>query len=254
MKVSIVTAAYNSAATIADTLRSVNAQTHPDIEHVIIDGASRDATLSIVREIGQRVGHVSSERDKGIYDAMNKGLAAASGDVIGILNSDDLYAGPEVIAHVVRAFEEDPTLEAIYGDLCYVRQDDVSQTVRYWESSPYRAGLFQTGWVPPHPTFFVRRSTYQRLGGFDLAYRLAADWELLVRFIEVHCIRTRYLHETLVLMRMGGATNQSLRNVWRQNQEIWRAAQHHGLRPSIGRFVFGKILSRGQQYLSRATG
>jgi glycosyltransferase involved in cell wall biosynthesis len=251
MRVSIVTAAYNSASTIADTLQSVNAQSHPDIEHVIIDGGSWDSTLSIVQELGCRVGHVTSERDRGIYDAMNKGVAASTGEVIGILNSDDLYAGPEVIATVAAAFRDDPSLEAVYGDLCYVRQDDISQVVRYWESSPYRPGLFQTGWIPPHPTFFARKSIYERLGGFDLEYRLAADWELLVRFIGVHAIKTRYLHETLVLMRMGGATNQSLRNVWRQNCEIWKAAQHHRLRPSICRFVWGKLKSRGHQYIAR---
>ena len=252
MRFSIVTVAFNSAATIGDTLRSVNAQRHQPIDHLIIDGGSSDGTLEIVKAVGQRVSHVSSGPDKGIYDAMNKGLAAATGDVVGFLNSDDLYAGPDVISKVARIFSNEPSVQAVYGDLCYVRQDDVSQVVRYWRSSAYEPGMFQAGWVPPHPTFFARREVYQRLGSFNLEYQLAADWELLARFIEVHGIATRYLHETMVLMRLGGATNQSLQNVWKQNREIWRAAHQHGLRPSVHRFILGKLWSRGQQFLSRA--
>lgn len=252
MKISIVTTCFNSASTIADTLRSVNQQTHADLEHVIIDGGSRDTTLAIVRELGQRVGHLHSGPDNGIYDAMNKGLAAATGDVVGLLNSDDLYPHARVLSSVAQAFEADPSLDAIYGDLCYVKQFDTQQIVRYWRSSPYRPGLFQRGWVPPHPTFFVRRSVYQRLGVFDLSFRLAADWELLARFVEVNRIRTHYLPDVLVHMRLGGATNRSWGNVWRQNQEIWRAAQAHGLRPSLSGFVFGKVWSRGRQFLARS--
>lgn len=251
MKVSIVTATFNSAATIGDTLRSVNEQTHPDIEHVIVDGGSRDDTLAIVRTQGQRIGPVVSEPDQGIYDAMNKGIALATGEVIGILNSDDLYAGPEAIARVVEAFSADPALDAVYGDLCYVRQGDTRQIVRYWQSSDYRPGQFEKGWVPPHPTFFARRSVYERFGSFDLAYRLAADWELLVRLIEVQRIRVRHLPQVLVHMRLGGATNKSLSNIWRQNREIWRAAHAHALRPRLGTFVLGKLWSRGVQFVSR---
>jgi len=252
MKISVVTAAYNSAVTIADTLRSVNAQSHPDIEHLIIDGGSTDETVAIARELGERVVRIVSEKDRGIYDAMNKGLALATGDVIGLLNSDDLYPDPGVLAAVAAEFAGDPGLDAIWGDLCYVAQGDTGKVVRYWRSSEYQPGLFHRGWVPPHPTFFVRREVYQRFGNFDLRYRLAADWELLVRFIEVHRIRTRHCPRVMVHMRLGGATNQSWSNVWKQNEEIVRAARAHGLRPSLVGFVLGKLWSRSRQFLSRA--
>lgn len=251
MKISVITVAYNSAATIADTLKSVDAQRGADLEHLIVDGGSRDLTLSVVTAYTQPWRCVVSEPDHGLYDAMNKGLRAARGDVIGFINSDDLYPNPQVLATVAAAFDADPSLDAVYGDLCYVKQDDTTQVVRYWRSSPYQPGLFRRGWVPPHPTFFVRRAVYERLGGFDLNYRLAADWELLARFIEVAGIRTRYLPGVLVHMRLGGATNRSIGNVWRQNREIWRAAKAHGLQPSIGGFALGKLLSRGRQFVTR---
>ena len=252
MKITVITAAYNSAATIADTLRSVAEQTHPDVEHIIVDGLSTDDTVAIVEERGAHVARVITERDRGIYDAMNKGLAAATGDVIGLLNSDDLYPHSGVLSHVAAAFTADPGLDAVYGDLRYVKQFDVKKNVRYWRSSDFKPGNFLHGWVPPHPTFFARRQVYERLGAFNLDYRLAADWELMVRFMEVNRIRTRYCPEVFVHMRLGGATNQSWANVWEQNKEIWRAAKAHGLRPSLATFVLGKLWSRGRQFLTQS--
>ena len=250
MKISVVTVTWNSAATVADTLASVNAQTHPDVEQIIVDGGSTDATLAIVQAEGKRVATVVSERDKGIYDAMNKGLKLACGDVIGLLNSDDFLASPEVLATIAEAFA-DPAVDVVYGDLCYVRQNHTSQIVRYWRSGPFRPGSFARGWAPPHPTLYVRRELYDRFGGFDIAYSLAADFELMVRLLEVHRVRTRYLPQVLVRMRMGGASNNSLRNVVRGNREIWRALHHHGLAgPMLGWFVH-KALLRGRQFLSR---
>jgi len=252
MKITVITAAYNSAATIADTLRSVSEQSYHSVEHIIVDGLSTDNTLAIVQTHGAHVARVISERDRGIYDAMNKGLAAATGDVIGLLNSDDLYPHADVLSRVAAAFAADPRLDALYGDLRYVKQFDVRKNVRYWQSSDFRPGIFLHGWVPPHPTFFARREVYAKLGTFNLDYRLAADWELLVRFMEVNRIRTRYLPEVLVHMRLGGATNQSWANVWEQNREIWRAAKAHGLRPSLPAFVVGKLWSRGRQFLTQS--
>ena len=182
MKISIITVCFNSAATIADALSSVDAQTWPDLEHWVIDGASRDATAAIVEAHPQPWRHLRSERDKGIYDAMNKGLALAQGEVIGLINSDDFYASPDAVAKVAAVFEDD-SVDACYGDLCYVKQDRPDQVVRYWRSSPFRPGLFRTGWCPPHPTLFVRRRVYERFGGFDLGYRIAADMELMARLL-----------------------------------------------------------------------
>lgn len=250
MKISVITACYNSAATIGDTLRSIAEQTHPDIEHIVVDGGSQDMTMEIVRVKGAHVAHAISEPDQGIYDAMNKGIRLATGEIVGLLNSDDFYASPEVLTQVARVFA-DPRIEASWGDLCYVGQTDTSKIVRFWKSSPFTPGLFARGWCPPHPTFFVRRAVYERYGAFDLRYRIAADVELMARLLEVNKVRGAYIPQILVRMRMGGASNRSLRNTFQLNQEIWRAFRHHRLSTSIWAFVGGKLLSRGWQFISK---
>lgn len=250
MKVTVITVTFNSAKTIVDTLESVAAQSHPSIEHIVVDGGSRDGTVDLVAAHGAHVARVISEPDDGIYDAMNKGIALATGDVIGCINSDDFYASTEAIAKVAAAFAH-PAVDAVYGDLCYVRQEDTSRVVRYWRSSVFLPGLFNRGWCPPHPTLFLRRGVYERCGVFDLQYRIAADVELMARLFEVHRINAVYLNEILVTMRMGGTTNSSLRNIFRQNREIWHALKAHRLDPSLLAFIVGKLGSRGRQYLSR---
>lgn len=250
--ISIITVCYNSEAHIADALRSVDTQTWPNLEHLVIDGASRDATLAVVAQHPRPWRHVVSERDRGIYDAMNKGIALARGELIGFLNSDDFYPTPRVLERVAEVFA-DESIEGCYGDLCYVRQNDTSSIVRYWRSSPFEPGLFSSGWCPPHPTLFIRRATYARLGGFDLRYPIAADMELMARYLEVNRIRTVYLPEVLVHMRMGGTTNRSLRNILQQNREIWQALEQHRLSPSFLSFLGGKLVSRCRQFLSRPT-
>ncbi len=252
MKVSIITVAYNSAATIVDTLRSVAQQTHPDIEHLVIDGASRDGTLGILAAHAAPWRRVFSEPDRGIYDAMNKGLRLASGEVIGFLNSDDFYASPDSLATIAQAFA-DPAIDVCYGDLCYVRPGQVTSVVRYWRSAPFEPQLFLQGWCPPHPTFYVRRAVFERCGVFDLHYRIASDVEFMMRLLEVHAVRASYLPHLLVRMRTGGVTNRSWRNIVRQNREIWQALQRHGLRPSLTTFIGGKLWSRGKQFVTRAT-
>jgi glycosyltransferase involved in cell wall biosynthesis len=181
---------------------------------------------------------------------MNKGIRMAKGEVIGFINSDDFYSSPFVLETVADVFK-DASVDACYGDLCYVEKDDIASVVRYWRSSVFSPGLFLRGWCPPHPTFFVRRSIYQRLSSFDLQYKIAADVELMARFMEVHRIRTRYIPEVLVTMRLGGTTNRSWSNVVRQNREIFRALKAHGLRPSLASFGFGKLFSRSKQFLTR---
>jgi len=251
MKISIVTVCFNAASHIEAALESVSSQTHPDIEHLVMDGASSDGTPDIVRGRAKPWRTLVSEPDAGIYDAMNKGLARASGEVIGTLNADDFFAGPDVLARVAAAFEADPALDVVWGDLCYVAREAPSEVVRYWRSSEFRPGSFAHGWAPPHPTFYARRSLYERLGAFDRRYSIAADVELMMRFLEVGRVRSRHLPEILVRMRLGGTTNKSWRNIVRQNVEIWQALDRHGLRPRLASYVSGKLASRGAQFLRR---
>ena len=250
MKISIITVCYNSAGTIGDTLKSVREQTYGEIEHIIIDGGSNDNTLSVVIAEGLHVTKTVSERDNGIYDAMNKGIALATGAIIGFINADDLYASPEALAKVAALFD-DSNVDACYGDLCYVKQNNTGVVVRYWQSSDFRSGTFEAGWCPPHPTFFVRREIYERFGVFDLGYRIAADVELMMRFLEVHQVRVKYLPGVLVKMRMGGTTNHNLTNIVKQNREVLRALKQHGLRSSMVRLIYNKVASRGLQFIVR---
>lgn len=183
MKISIITVCYNSAETIASTLDSIAQQSYTDIEHIIIDGESRDATLDIINQHKLNNTTIVSEPDEGIYDAMNKGIKLASGDVIGTLNADDFYIDSDVISKVSKVFS-DPTTDASYADLIYVDQVNTDKVVRYWKSKPYKDGLFKQGWMPAHPTFFTRKHVYERFGYFSLKYKIAADFELLFRLIE----------------------------------------------------------------------
>ncbi|WEK36523.1 MAG: glycosyltransferase family 2 protein [Candidatus Pseudobacter hemicellulosilyticus] len=229
MKISIITATYNSAVTVRDTLKSVAGQDYADIEHIIIDGLSKDNTLDIVREF-PHVSKVISEKDKGIYDAMNKGVQVATGEVIGILNSDDFYNHPQVLSRVMALFS-DPAVDTVYGDLQYVQQDNVQVVTRTWKSGGFRPRSFYYGWMPPHPTFFVRRQVYDKAGLFDLSLRSAADYELMLRMLLKHGATAGYVQEVLVKMRAGGMSNASLKNRLKANQEDRRAWEMNGLQP-----------------------
>lgn len=213
MKVSIVTATYNSAATIADTLRSVLEQTYADIEYWIIDGASTDQTLAIVHAWEARFGgrlHLVSEPDHGIYDAMNKGIERCTGDIVGLLNSDDFLTSPTVIAQLVAAFETDSSVQAVYGDVHYVHPSDLHRCVRYYSGRLYRPSLAPYGFMPPHPSLYVRRSVYLSYGLYPTHYRISADFEFITRILYCHRLPYRYLHLDVVTMRTGGASTDSL--------------------------------------------
>ncbi|MDP9268933.1 MAG: glycosyltransferase [Acidobacteriota bacterium] len=251
MKVSIITVCFNSASTIEATLRSVAAQTYPDLEHIVIDGASSDETVAIVRRSGTRVNKLISERDGGIYDAMNKGIGLAKGEIVGILNSDDVYAHDDVIARVVQAFEEGGC-DACYGEVVFVGRDDPSRVVRYWKSRPFTPALLREGWFPPHSAFFVRNDLYRRFGSFDLDYPLAADVELMFRLLSQEGIRTTYLPEVLVRMLLGGVSNAKWSTIWQQNVAIRRAAVKNGIQlrnPIV--FWVQKLMSRAPQFWQR---
>ena len=251
MKISIITVCFNSGRTLGDTLESVAAQTHPDIEHIIVDGASTDGTAEVIARQGSHVAHFISEPDRGIYDAMNKGLSLCTGDVVGFLNADDLYAHREVLAAVASTFRGQTGLQTCFGDLTYVDILDTRKVVRYWRSCAFQPGIFQKGWVPPHPTFYAKRTAYLEHGGFNLSYSLAADFELMLRFLEARHLSTAYIPQVLVRMRMGGATNRSISNIIQQNREIVRAFRENDLpTPNLLAYFGTKIFHRLGQYLS----
>jgi glycosyltransferase involved in cell wall biosynthesis len=242
---------FNAVSFLSDCLASVASQTYKVCEHVVIDGASTDGSLALLQAHSKQLAVLVSEPDKGIYDAMNKGIKLAQGDIIGFLNADDFYSDDDVLSKVADLFEKDSLLDACYSDLIYTDQVDTSRTIRYWQSSDFVPGAFSRGWCPPHPTFFVRRSVYERLGCFNLQYRIASDVELMMRFLEVNKISARHVPEVWVRMRIGGTTNKCLKNIWLQNQEVLRALQYHALLSSPIRFFGGKVLSRGKQFFYR---
>ncbi|MEM7792004.1 MAG: glycosyltransferase family 2 protein [Verrucomicrobiota bacterium] len=218
MLVSIITVSYNSAATIASTVNSVLTQKGVELEYIVVDGASNDGTVDLIRSYGNRINKFVSEPDNGIYDAMNKGLSLATGEFVGILNSDDFYAHSSVLENVVKSFD-DPELDCVYGDLDYVDAENTERVVRAWRSKPYEEGVFLRGWHPPHPTFFIRRRVYEALGGFNLGLRIAADYEFMLRVLERNNKSVSYLPEVLVKMRTGGASNRSIKNILLANRE-----------------------------------
>lgn len=249
MKISIITVCYNSAATIESTIKSVASQDYPNIEYIIVDGGSIDGTLDIIKRY-KNVSTLVSEPDCGIYDAMNKGIKLATGDVIGTINADDFYIDNKVISGVAQAFE-DTSVEACFADLVYVSQDNTDKVVRYWKSQTYKPGLFKQGWMPAHPTFFTRKNVYEKFGVFDLSFKIAADFELLFRLIEKNKIRTLYLPRVIIRMRLGGTTNKSLKNILIQNKEIIKVLRAYYQNFSHTRFWVSKVLNRIIQFISR---
>lgn len=221
---------------------SVARQTHADVEHLVIDGASKDQTVEIAKQRSTQHTRIISEPDKGIYDAMNKGLRLACGEVIGFLNADDMFADDQVLSRVAAVFKN-PAIEACFGDLLYVTEDNRC-VVRYWKSRHYAHGSFARGWSPAHPTFYIKRSALERLGHFDLSYRLAADTEFMLRYLEKGRVRAAYIPQVQVRMRVGGATNRSLQNVLRQNREIFKALDRNAVPYSSVSFIFHKVASR----------
>ena len=246
-KISIITVSFNSAQTIGDTLKSIAGQSYPNIEHIIVDGASTDQTMQIVAGF-PHVTKCISEKDEGIYFAMNKGIAMASGDVIGILNADDLYADNGVIAKVAAVFE-DPAVDATYADLVFVDREDVSEVVRTWKSGPFKRSSMYNGWMPPHPTFFVRRSLYEKYGLFNTILRSAADYELMLRFLLKHEINLSYIPQTIINMRQGGKSTASISNRIKANVEDRKAWRMNALKPHFFTLIL-KPLRKIKQFIS----
>lgn len=256
-KISIITVSYNNETTIMDTIKSVQAQEYVDYEHLIIDGSSTDKTLAKIEQVKTSQGQVISEPDDGIYFAMNKGIELARGDIIGFINADDILANDQVFSRVASIFSENKQatdlvkrIDACYADLVYVKADNLDKIVRYWRSNPFVLENFSSGWSPPHPTFYARKECYQEFGQFDLSYKMGNDIELMMRFMERFRIHTQYVPEVWVKMRLGGVSNQSIKNIFLQNLEIYHGARKNRVPFFVPEFIFGKIKDRISQYIS----
>ena len=250
IRISIITATLNAAHTIKSCLASLKSQTY-QAEHVIIDGGSADGTIEILHQESQKDALIVSEPDRGLYDALNKGLQSASGDIIGFLHADDVFADCDVLADVAAMFEiylKNRRIDSCYGDLVYVRADNIKQIVRYWKSSEFDKRRFYYGWMPPHPAFFVRKSVYLKYGGFNLALGTSADYELMLRFLLKYGITCSYIPRVLVKMRTGGVSNASVKNRLRANYYDRRAWCVNGLKP-FPWTLYLKPLSKIRQYM-----
>jgi glycosyltransferase involved in cell wall biosynthesis len=231
MKLAVVTVCRNAKTTIAEAIESVHRQTHPDVEHIVVDGASTDGTTDILQRYRRRIAHFISEPDQGIYFAMNKGIQLAKGDYLGFLNSDDIYPDARVLEDIAAAIAASGS-DACHGDLVYVDASNPDRTIRHWKSRSYTPGMFEAGWHPAHPTLFVRTALLQELGGFDTRYRYHADFDLMVRLFIERGISSTYIPRVLVRMRSGGHTNRSLRHIYRGNRESYRIAKQAGIATS----------------------
>ena len=252
MKVSIITATFNSRTYIENCIKSIKDQTYKTIEHIIIDGGSSDGTLDIIERYKEEISYWLSESDNGIYDAMNKGIKAATGDIIGILNSDDVYADEFVIENVVKCLSGN-NVSTCYGDLVYVDQNDTSKIVRIWKSCDFSKERFKKGWMPPHPTFFVRKYIYEKYGMFNLNFPMAADYELMLRFLYKYNVSTTYIPKVLVKMRTGGTCRPGFLNTPKNVIENYKAWKINYLNPNPVTFIL-KPLSKALQYFKRAQG
>lgn len=253
MKVSIITVSYNSAATIRDTIESVLSQTHDDIEYIVVDGASKDSTMAVVNEYAGNIHKVISEPDKGIYDAMNKGISLATGDVIGILNSDDFYESNNVISTVVESFASSPESQIIFGDIVFVNADDLGTVTRFYGAAHFRAWKLRFGWMPPHPATFVRTEAYKETGLYSTQYKISADYEMFVRLLLVRKLKFSRINQVLVRMRAGGVSTSGVRSSLRLNREIVQACRRNGVYTNIC-MVLSKIPFKVFEYVRRPTG
>lgn len=247
MKVSLITVSYNAANTIRHTIESVVTQDYHDIEYIVVDGASKDGTQEIVAAYGKNISHFVSEPDKGLYDAMNKGLALATGELIGILNADDFYANNQVISRVIAEIQASGS-DALFADLVYVNDDDLDKVVRFYPGKGFTPAKMLSGNMPPHPTFFVKKSFYDQHGGFDTSYQICADFDVMVRYFHKAQGSYTYLPEVIVRMRTGGSSTQGLSSTLTINKEMLKACRKYGLKTSLAR-IYSKYPKKVLQLL-----
>jgi glycosyltransferase len=248
MRISIITVVYNNAKTLAGAIESVLSQSYNNIEYIIVDGNSNDGTTDIIHKYENRLSYWVSEPDKGMYDALNKGILKASGDIIGILHSDDLFDHPSVVSEIASVFDS-THCDAVYGDLVYVSRDDPSKIIRYWKSKPFMTKLLRKGWMPPHPTLFIRKEWYDQLKGFDISFPVAADYELMIRFLSSGKLKCEYLPQIITRMRVGGKSNKNIKNIVLKSYDDYRTIHRY----KVGGLwtLFRKNFSKLNQFLYR---
>jgi glycosyltransferase involved in cell wall biosynthesis len=249
VKITIITAVRNAASTIGATLDSVAEQSYPDIEHVLVDGLSTDATMEVVDRHRGRLSQVLSERDNGIYDAFNKGLRLATGEVVAFLNADDVYSTPDVVQVVHDAFQRSGT-GAVFGDVEFVRPREPDRVVRHYSSKRFSSRRLRYGWMPAHPSLFLRRRLFEQFGGFDASYRIAGDFELVARLFGREHVEFEYLPRVFVRMRTGGASTRGIRSTLTINREILRACRQNGISTNMA-FLWARFPSKLMEYLRR---
>ncbi|MBS1939910.1 MAG: glycosyltransferase [Bacteroidetes bacterium] len=231
MKVSVITVCYNAAGEIDETIRSVMVQDHADIEHIVIDGGSTDGTQDRVMRYRECIAQFTSEGDEGVYDAMNKGVRLATGEVVAFVNAGDMLATRNTVSYMARAFSEHDA-DVIYGDALMVDPGDITMVKRFWKGGAYDRENFRKGWMPPHLGTYIRRNAYERFGLFNTALKVSADYELMFRFLYKHRLKARYVPKVLVRFRLGGVSNRSLGHIWRANVEVYKAWKMNGERVS----------------------
>jgi glycosyltransferase len=247
LKVSIITATINSEAGIETALRSVSAQDYQNLELVVIDGNSKDNTVEVVKKIYTRPAKIISEKDKGIYDALNKGIRTATGDIIGFVHSDDFLAAPEVVSEIVAAFHN-YDVDGVYGDLHYVYKEDTSKVIRYWKSEQFFPQILSKGWMPAHPTLFLKKEVYEKHGLFNLDYKIAADYDLMLRIFQDPALKFKYLPRVITRMRVGGASNRSLKNIKLKSLEDLKALRSNGIKNPLKVLAY-KNFSKLRQFV-----
>jgi glycosyltransferase involved in cell wall biosynthesis len=249
-RISIITVSYNSEKTIENTIKSIIAQDCPLIEYIIVDGGSIDGTKNIIQKYIGEIDQYVSEPDKGIYDAMNKGINLASGDIIGILNSDDIFASNAIISDIVNVFSSNPEIDAVYGNITYFKNESPGKVVRTWITKPYYPKFFDNGEVPPHPSLFVRKNVYNSIGAYFPDFKITSDYEFMLRAFKVYNYKPYYLNKFIVNMRMGGESTKSFKNILIGNREITKAWKMNNLQPPVY-FWFLRFAKKILQYLNR---
>jgi glycosyltransferase involved in cell wall biosynthesis len=229
MRISIITVVYNRAATIETTIKSVLSQTFDDIEYIVVDGGSSDGTLAVINKYLDNIHQYVSEKDNGMYDALNKGIRLATGDIVGVLHADDRFASTDVVSKVAAAYRENPTVDAVYGDIAFVNSKNPLKVVRYYSSSVFKPSLLTWGFIPAHPTFFCRRNCFKKFGAYKTDFEIAADYELLLRFFKVHKIKAHYLSFRFTNMNTGGKSTSGIKSTIKINQEIIRACKENNI-------------------------